>query len=124
VVVEDHYSQVFKLDRVRPAMIADGLAELQVRWPAVPIVFAETRPLAKAWTYRYLAAAHTWAHTEQAMALRLGAIPGTPRPPALRHPYPPAPRSAPWARDVGLAVAARGRLHPDIWAAWHDSHIQ
>jgi hypothetical protein len=26
VVVEDRYSQVFKLDRVRPAVIADGLA--------------------------------------------------------------------------------------------------
>ncbi len=25
-------------------MIADGLAELQVRWPHVPIVFCETRP--------------------------------------------------------------------------------
>jgi ERCC4-type nuclease len=43
VVVEDRCSQIFKLDRVRPAMIADGLAELQVRWPTVPIVLAETR---------------------------------------------------------------------------------
>ena len=40
VVVEDRYSSVFKLDRVRPAVIADGLAELTVRWPAGPIVFA------------------------------------------------------------------------------------
>ena len=44
VVVEDRYSGVFKLDRVRPAMIADGLAELQVRWPHVPIVCCQTRP--------------------------------------------------------------------------------
>jgi len=44
VVVEDRYSGVFKLDRVRPAMIADGLAELQVRWPNLPIVFCQTRP--------------------------------------------------------------------------------
>ncbi len=44
VVVEDRYSGVFKLDQVRPAMIADGLAELQTRWPNVPIVFCETRP--------------------------------------------------------------------------------
>ncbi len=55
LVVEDRYSGIFKLDRVRPAMIADGLAELQVRWPNVPIVFCETRPLAEEWTYRYLA---------------------------------------------------------------------
>jgi hypothetical protein len=32
VVVEDRYSQVFKLDWVRPAVVADGLAELQIRW--------------------------------------------------------------------------------------------
>jgi len=34
IVVEDRYSQVFKVDWVRPAVVADGLAELQVRWPA------------------------------------------------------------------------------------------
>jgi hypothetical protein len=28
------------------------------------IVFVETRQLAEEWTYRYLAAAHAWAHTE------------------------------------------------------------
>ena len=64
VVVEDRYSQVFKLDWVRPAVVADGLAELQIRWPSVPIVFSETRQLAEEWTYRYLAAAHAWASTE------------------------------------------------------------
>ena len=31
----------FKLDRIRPAVVADGLAELQARWPGVPIVFCE-----------------------------------------------------------------------------------
>jgi len=44
IVVEDRYSGVSKLDRVRPAMIADGLAELQVRWPNLPIVCCQTRP--------------------------------------------------------------------------------
>jgi hypothetical protein len=57
VVVEDRWSSVFKLDRVRPALVADGLAELQVRQPTVPIVFCETRLLAQEWTYRYLGAA-------------------------------------------------------------------
>jgi hypothetical protein len=33
LMVEDRYSQVFTLQRVRPAVVADGLAELQVRWP-------------------------------------------------------------------------------------------
>ena len=57
VVVEDRYSAVFKLTRVRPRVVADGLAELQVRYPTVPIVFGETRQLAQEWTYRFLGAA-------------------------------------------------------------------
>ena len=57
VVVEDRYSQVFKLDRVRPGVVADAIAECQVRFPTVPIVFCETRKLAQEWTYRFLAAA-------------------------------------------------------------------
>ncbi len=57
VVVEDRYSAVFKLDHVRPAVVADGLGEAAARFPAVPIVFAETRPLAQEWTYRFLGAA-------------------------------------------------------------------
>jgi ERCC4 domain len=72
VVVEDRYSQVFALTRVRPALVADGLAELQVRWPTVAIVFCETRKLAEEWTYRYLAAAHTWAAGEQPALARVG----------------------------------------------------
>ena len=52
VVVEDHYSQISKLNWVRPVLVADGIAELQVRWPNVPIAFAETRQLAEEWTYR------------------------------------------------------------------------
>jgi ERCC4 domain len=57
VVVEDRYSSIFKLTRVRPRVVADGLAELQVRYPTVPIVFAETRQLAQEWSYRFLGAA-------------------------------------------------------------------
>jgi hypothetical protein len=71
-VVEDRYSRVFKLDWVRPALVADGLAELQVRWSGVPIIFAESRPLAEEWVYRYLAAAQVWAGDELALAERLG----------------------------------------------------
>ncbi|HET6794096.1 MAG TPA: ERCC4 domain-containing protein [Acidimicrobiales bacterium] len=75
VVVEDRYSRIFKQDRVRPALVADGVAELQVRWPDVPIVFCETRPLAEEWTYRYLAAAFVWATSEAAAVERIGAGP-------------------------------------------------
>lgn len=60
VVVEDRYSQIFTSEHFRPAAIADALAELQVRYPNVPIVFCETRKLAEEWVYRYLAAALVW----------------------------------------------------------------
>lgn len=132
VVVEDRYSGVFKQDRVRPALVADGLAELQVRWPNVPIVFAETRQLAEEWTYRFLAAAHAWAQSETAaverlaahtmdvaatdagVAVELGAAPHAPDPPTSE--------VRAWARSVGLAVPDRGRLRPEIWHAWRTAH--
>jgi ERCC4-type nuclease len=46
MVIEDRWSSMFKLERVRPSIVAEGLAEAQVRFPTVPIVFCETRPLA------------------------------------------------------------------------------
>jgi ERCC4 domain len=61
VVVEDRYSQIFTQTRVRPAVLADTLAELHVRYPNVPVVFCETRKLAEEWTYRFLAAAQVWS---------------------------------------------------------------
>ena len=121
VVVEDRYSQIFALDRVRPAQIADGLAELQVRWPTIPIVFCETRKLAEEWTYRYLAAAHTWAQTEQPALARIG----TGEDGAADAPLQPAPSTAEvraWARANGLTVSDRGRLPPEIHRAWHEAH--
>jgi ERCC4-type nuclease len=63
VVVEDRYSQIFASEYFRPAAIADALAELQVRYPNVPIVFCETRKLAEEWVYRYLAAAFVWSES-------------------------------------------------------------
>ena len=53
---------MFKLERVRPSLVAEGLAEAQIRFPTVPIVFCETRLLAQEWTYRYLGAAVTHHH--------------------------------------------------------------
>jgi ERCC4 domain len=122
VVVEDRYSQVFKLERVRPALVADGLAELQIRWPSVPVVFCDTRRLGEEWTYRFLAAARAWADTETASAERL-----TPLAAALvttelaQAPDAPGPSTAEvrgWARAAGLDVPGRGKLRPEIWAAW------
>ncbi len=57
VVVEERYSSIFRLQHVRPAVVADALGEMQARYPAVPIVFCETRALSEEWTYRFLGAA-------------------------------------------------------------------
>ena len=124
VVVEDRYSQLFKLDHVRPATVADGLAELQVRWSNVPVVFCETRQLAEEWTYRFLAAAHAWAITEHAALQRISPtnidIAELDQAPAAPQPNTAEVRA--WARTAGLRVPDRGRLRPEIWQAWHDTH--
>ena len=57
VVVEDRYSSLLKQPRVKEGFLPDVLARLQVRYPSVPIVFCDTRPLAEQWTYRFLGAA-------------------------------------------------------------------
>lgn len=56
-MVEGRYSSLFKLEHVPAAFIADGLAPLQVRYPEVPLVFADSRKFAEEWSYRFLAAA-------------------------------------------------------------------
>ncbi|MBN1173044.1 MAG: Lsr2 family protein [Micromonosporaceae bacterium] len=137
VVVEERYSQIFAQDRVRPALVADGLAELQVRWPTIPIVFAETRPLAEEWTYRYLAATYVWAEGEDAAQARIGPLLTSPvsggptgRDGATssdldRAPEAPAPSPAEvraWARSQGIPVPGRGRLRPEVHAAWQAAH--
>jgi hypothetical protein len=57
VVVEDRYAGVFKLEHVPAGFVADLLGALAVRYPAVPVVFCDTRPLAQEWAYRFLGAA-------------------------------------------------------------------
>jgi ERCC4-type nuclease len=120
VVVEDRYSQIYKQDRVRPALVADGLAECQIRWPNVPIVFCETRSLAEEWTYRYLAAAHAWASTEAAAVERIEGQP-TLRPMPERHSGPSPAQIRDWARHNGMDVPDRGRIPTSIRQAWERS---
>ena len=134
VVVEDRYSQVFAQDWVRPALVADGLAELQVRWPSVPLVFCETRALAEEWTYRYLAAALTWCADEEDALRRVTAGDARPLDPTPASAAPgtapdPAPAGQPstaeiraWALLHGHPVADRGRLRPEVVAAWLQAH--
>jgi len=64
VVVEDRYSGLFKLEHTQPGFVTEMLAALTVRYPSVPIHFAETRPLAEEWTYRFLGAALAYHQAE------------------------------------------------------------
>lgn len=64
IVVEDRWADVFRLRHVAPSMVAEMLASAQVRYPNVPIVFCETRPLAQEWCYRFLGAARSFAEEE------------------------------------------------------------
>ena len=57
MVVEGRYSALFKLEHVSGAWLADMVARLQLRYPEVPMVFADSRKFAEEWTYRFLAAA-------------------------------------------------------------------
>jgi hypothetical protein len=57
LVVEDRYGNLLKNAYAPAGFLPDMLARVQVRFPEVPIVFLETRPLAEEWTFRYLGAA-------------------------------------------------------------------
>ena len=57
VVVEERYGALLKVEHVQPGWLLELVARLQVLYPAVPIVFADSRKLAEEWTYRFLATA-------------------------------------------------------------------
>lgn len=115
LVVEDRYSAIFKVTHTRPAVVAEGLAEAQVRFPSVPIVFAETRPLAQEWTIRFLGAALAHDQDHQ-MADRLA----TSLPTA--GPIPPAPATTDeiraWAVANGYEISPKGCIPKWIAAAF------
>jgi len=124
VVVEDRYSRLFKLEHSPGARVAEALAEAQARFPTVPIVFCETRPLAQEWTYRWLGAclaeltaASATADVESTFAA--GA-------PMLLRPA-PVPKPAPefdtavvraWAIDLGFPVSDRGKIPTSVVDAY------
>ncbi len=83
----------------------------------MPIVFGETRPLAEEWTYRFLAAAHTWASDESAALQRISEARVD-----IATPEPSTADVRLWTRSAGLEVPDRGRLRPEVWQAWRDAH--
>ncbi len=123
VVVEDRYSRLFKLPHAPGARVAECLAEAQARFPTVPIVFCETRPLAQEWTYRWLGAclselAAAADHAE--LELTFAAAGPVAPPPVLPPPGPSAAAIRRWAMDTGFPVSDRGRIPADLLQAYLD----
>ncbi len=54
VVVEARYSALHKLEHVNGSWLADQLARLEVRYPEIHLVFADSRRFTEDWTYRFL----------------------------------------------------------------------
>ena len=115
VVVEERYSRVFDLDRVRPAVVADALAEAAARFPSVPIHFCETRALSQEWTYRFFGAALREARDEAGAISRVADLPSAPAPG-------PRPVSAAvirtWAQSHGFDISPRGRIPTEVRLAY------
>jgi hypothetical protein len=57
VVVEGRYSELFRLQHVDAAWIADVLSRRNARYPEIQVTFADSRRFAEEWTYRFLATA-------------------------------------------------------------------
>ena len=63
VVVEGTYSALLRHKFSRPGFLPDLVARLAVRFPSVPIVFAESRKFGEEWTFRFLHAARSQAQS-------------------------------------------------------------
>jgi hypothetical protein len=119
VVVEERYSRLFTLPYVKPGFVADLLARVQVRWPSVPIFFAETRPFAEEWTFRFLGAAVSETVADGRVEQRLaGLVEAGQLPPTA--PTPAAIRA--WAVGQGMTVASKGRVPAPVVQAYEQAH--
>jgi hypothetical protein len=122
VVVEDRYSRLFALEHTSGSRVAEALAEAQARFPSIPIVFCETRPLAQEWAYRWLGA----CLTEVAAAAGTASMEATfspggeVPPPPRRGPRPAAVRA--WARESGIVLSAHGRIPADVLRQYEAEH--
>lgn len=119
LVVEDRYSAIFKVTHTRPAVVAEGLAEAQVRFPDVPIVFCETRPLAQEWAYRFLGAALAHHLDDTVADILAESLPAA----GMLEPARPTPADIrAWAVANGYEVSPKGRIPARIAAAYEAAH--
>lgn len=125
LVVEDRYSALFKLEHVSAGQVADALAEAQARFPVVPVFFAETRPLAQEWTYRFLGASLREVGSQSVVFDVSTTVLEQVTPPAPDDaPTQPAPDAATvraWARAHGHAVGSTGRLPGHVLRAYAEA---
>jgi len=75
VVVEQRYGALLDNQYTQPGWLLELVARLQVRYAAVPIVFADSRKLAEEYTYRFLAAALVQHAPEHAPQVDISAEP-------------------------------------------------
>lgn len=115
VVVEERYSRAFQHEHVRASVVAEGLGELQVAFPTVPVMWCETRKLAQEWTYRFLAAARAAAELD---AYGAATVAGLDSPPALPPREPTAAEIRAWAVRHGYAVSDRGKVPAAVRRAY------
>lgn len=119
VVVEDRYSKALQHKVVRASVVAESLAECQVAFPSVPIVFCDNRKLAQEWAFRFLGAALAAARDDDAaVAAVAGFAEGTTLPP--REPTQAEIRA--WAVGEGLSVSDRGRIRADVVRSYRLAH--
>lgn len=115
VVVEERYSRALRHEIVRSSVVADGLAECQIAFPNVPIMFCENRKLAQEWTYRFLGAAMVAADLD---ATGAAAVAGFAEANALPRAEPTAADVRRWAAENGYDVSDRGRVPRHIAEAY------
>ncbi len=120
VVVEERYSRALQHEIVRASVIADGLAECQVAFPNVPIMFCENRKLAQEWAYRFLGAALVAADLDASGA---AAVAGFAEAHALPRAEPTAADLRAWAAANGYGVSDRGRVPRHIAEAYRAAHL-
>ncbi len=115
VVVEERYSRALQHEVVRASVVADGLAELQVAFPTVPVMFCENRKLAQQWAYRFLAAASAAQELDLFGASTVSDLAAA-EPLAPRDPTPAELRA--WAREHGYTVSSHGRVPNEVRLAY------
>lgn len=120
IVVEGRYSDALKAGErggVRTGWLPNVLAALQAAHPRVAWMFAETRPLAEDWAYRWLAACARADATPYAMPLLDERAIGEP---SMREDLPrPAMLDAVARRRILLAAAVAGTVWTSRSAAEH-----